>query len=68
MHIFNMLCSVYQKEEDSERHYIECDQIRENIDHSVALNQVDYENIYSSDIEDQIYISKVYDLIFKTSC
>ena len=68
MHIFNMLCRLCQKEEDSERHYIECDQIRENIDHSVDLNQVDYENIYSSDIEDQIYISKVYDLIFKTSC
>ena len=66
MHTFNMLCRLCKKEEDSEKHYLECDVIRENIDHSIDLTQAKYENIFSSDIEDQILITKIYDQIFKT--
>ena len=66
MHKFNRLCRLCKKEEDSEKHYIECDYIKENIDQSIDLTQAKYEHIFSSDIEDQIIITKIFDQIFKT--
>ena len=66
MFTFNKVCHNCKKDEDTEKHYIECDIVKENIDHSVDLTQAKYENIFSSDIEDQVVITKIYDQIFKT--
>ena len=66
MHTFNMLCRLCKKEEDSEKHYLECEEIIKNIDHSIDLTQANYENIFSSNIDDQIVITKIFDQVFKT--
>ena len=60
-----MQCRLYEKDEDSERHYLKCEKILQNIDPSIDLNTAKYEHIFSSDIEDQINITRIFDQIIK---
>ena len=65
IYTFNMQCRLCEKDEDSERHYLKCDKISNKIDPSIDLNQAKYENIFSSNIEEQINITRIFDQIFK---
>ena len=62
---FNIQCRLCDKYEDSERHYLVCEKIINNLDPSIELKTANYEHIFSSDIVDQINITKIYDQIFK---
>ena len=53
-------------EDESEIHLLKCIKIQESIDSSIDLPNVIYENIYSDNLEDQVFITKVFDLVFKT--
>ena len=55
-----------QNEDESEIHLIKCIKIRENIDQGFDLSKALYENIHSDDLEEQIFITKIFDLILKT--
>ena len=63
---FNMQCRLCEKFEDSEKHYLECEKILENIGSNVDLTRAKYEDIFSSDLRDQISITKIYEQVFKT--
>ena len=65
MYQFNIQCRLCDKYEDSERHYLVCEKIINNIDPSIELNSANYDHIFSSDIDEQINITKIYDQIFK---
>jgi len=63
---FNMQCRLCEKFEDSEKHYLECEKMLANIGSNFDLTRAKYENIFSSDLKDQISITKIYEQIFKT--
>ena len=67
-HKFNMQCSLCEDEndEESEIHLLKCAKIIEKIGPNVNLANARYENIFSDKIEDQVAITKVFDLVFKT--
>ena len=65
MYKFNLQCRLCEKYEDSERHYLVCEKILNNIDPSIELKTANYEQIFSSDIEEQVNITKIFYEIFK---
>ena len=65
IYTFNMQCRLCEKDEDSERHYLECEKILNKIDPSIDLNTAKYENIFGSNIEEQINITRIFGQIFK---
>ena len=65
MYKFNIRCRLCQKDEDSEKHYLKCEIVLRNIEPSIDLTTASYDNIFSSNIEDQVNITKIYDQIFK---
>ena len=56
---------ICEEDEDSERHYLVCEKILDNIDPSVELKTAKYDHIFSSDLEEQINITKIFEQIFK---
>ena len=67
-HKFNMICLLCKDEndEESEIHLLKCVKIIEKIGHKANLADARYENIFSENIEDQLAITKTFDLVFKT--
>ena len=65
MYQFNMQCRLCEKYEDSERHYLECEKILNNIEFNSDLTNIKYEDIFSTDIQEQINVTKIFDQIFK---
>ena len=65
---FNMQCSLCEdeNEEESEIHLLKCSKIEENISSNINLATANYENIFGDNIEDQMAITKIFDLVFKT--
>ena len=65
---FNMECRLCKDKnsEESEKHLLNCTVIEQNIDSNVDLQNVQYENIFSDNINEQILITKVFDKVFKT--
>ena len=53
-------------EDESEIHLLNCIKIQENIESSIDLPNAKYEQIYSDNLEDQVNITKIFDLVFKT--
>ena len=68
-YLFNMQCRLCDEknEEESENHLINCNKIMQHYPGStVDLLNAKYENIFSQNIEEQIQVTKIYNLIFKT--
>ena len=53
-------------EDESEIHLLKCIKISENIESSSDLSNATYEQIFSDNLEDQVSITKIFDLVFKT--
>ena len=66
MNKFNIQCRLCLNLEDSEKHYLTCDKILENIDPNIDITRANYENIFSSNLSDQIDITIIFEQIFKT--
>ena len=65
MYKLHIQCRLCQKDEDSEKHYLKCEMVLRNIDPSIDLTTANYDDIFSSDTQDQIKITNIYDQIFK---
>ena len=62
-----MQCNLCEKdaEVESETHLLTCSKITENLDPSINLDNAYYEDIFSDNIEDQVAITKIFDLVLK---
>ena len=65
---FNMQCSICKDKnsEESEIHLLNCKKIIENIDSETNLTNAKYENIFSDNLEEQIFITKIFDKVLRT--
>ena len=68
-YLFNMQCRLCDEkdEEESEIHLIKCNKIMQHYSSStIDLLNAKYDHIFSQNIEEQVQITKIYNLIFKT--
>ena len=65
---FNMHCLLCNDKntEESEIHLLSCPKIVENVDPNLELKNINFDNIFSDNLEDQIYITKVFDKVLRT--
>ena len=50
---------------ESEKHYLKCTKILENLEDNFDISNVKYENIFSDDIDEQLIVTKAFDKVFK---
>ena len=61
-----MYCSLCknESEDESEIHLLKCSVIRQEI--KIDITKASYEHIFSDNIDNQVYITKIFNQVFKT--
>ena len=60
-----MQCRICNLDEESERHLIQCTEVLKKMDEDFNFTEVDYLDIFSQNLDNQITITKIFEKIMK---
>ena len=65
---FNMQCSLCDDnpESESEKHLLKCTKILSNLSDPIEVQNANYEDIFSSNLEDQVKITQIFTKVVKS--